>query len=52
MKNDIKISLPSLKDAKIRRNIGVETIRYKLDDRYQNIGKGKKYYLRFKQFST
>ena len=45
MKNDIKISLPSLKDAKIRRNIGVETIRYKLDDRYQNIGKGKKYYI-------
>ena len=45
MKNDIKISLPSLKDAKIRRNIGVETIRYKLDDRYKNIGKGKKYYI-------
>ena len=45
MKNDIKISLPSLKDAKIRRNIGIETIKYKLDTRYENIGNGKKYYI-------
>ena len=44
MKN-IKIALPSLRDAKLRRNLSVETIRYRLDEKYKNIGKGKTYYI-------
>ena len=44
MKN-IKIALPSLRDAKLRRNLSVETIRYCLDEKYKNIGKGKTYYI-------
>lgn len=38
-------AMPSLKEAKLRRNLDVETIRYKLNDKYQNLGKGKKYYI-------
>lgn len=44
MKN-IKIALPSLKDAKLRKNFNVETIRYKMADKYANLGKGKTYYI-------
>lgn len=44
MKN-IKIALPSLKSAKLRRNINVETIRYKLDNKYVGLGTGKTYYI-------
>ena len=44
MKN-IKIALPSLKSAKLRRNINVETIRYKLDNKYIGLGTGKTYYI-------
>ena len=44
MKN-IKIASPSLRDAKLRRNLSVETIRYRLDEKYKNIGKGKTYYI-------
>ena len=45
MKNKINISMPSLKDAKLRRNIEVSTIRYKSDDKYANLGKGRNYYI-------
>ena len=38
-------AMPSLKEAKLRRNLDVETIHYKLNDKYQNLGKGKKYYI-------
>lgn len=41
----IKLALPSLKDAKLRRNINIETIRYKVDDKYKNMGVGKTYYI-------
>lgn len=44
MKN-IKIALPSLKDAKLRKNFNIETIRYKMADKYANLGKGKTYYI-------
>ncbi len=44
MKN-IKLAMPSLKDAKLRRKIDIETIRYKMDDKYSNLGKGKTYYV-------
>lgn len=44
MKN-IKIALPSLKDAKLRKNFNVETIRYKMANKYANLGKGKTYYI-------
>ena len=37
--------MPSLKEAKLRRNLDVETIHYRLNDKYQNLGKGKKYYI-------
>ncbi len=44
MKN-IKLAMPSLKDAKLRRKIVIETIRYKMDDKYSNLGNGKTYYV-------
>ena len=44
MKN-VKIALPSLKDAKLRKNLNVETIRYKMADKYANLGRGKTYYI-------
>ena len=44
MKN-IKIAMPSLKDAKLRRNINIPVIRYKLEDKYNNLGLGKTYYV-------
>ena len=44
MKN-IKLSMPSLKAAKLRKNKNIETIRYKLEDKYANLGKGKNYYI-------
>ncbi len=42
---DLKISLPSLKEARLRKNNNIETIRYKLDNKYKNLGKGKTYYI-------
>ena len=42
---DLKISLPSLKEARSRKNNNIETIRYKLDNKYKNLGKGKTYYI-------
>ncbi len=44
MKN-IKLAMPSLKDAKLRRKLDVETIRYKENNKYANLGKGKTYYI-------
>ncbi len=35
--------MPSLKEAKLRRNLNIETIRYKTNNKYQNIGYGKTY---------
>ena len=45
MKNKINISLPSLKDAKLRRNYDVKTIRYRIDEKYNGIGNNKTYYI-------
>ena len=42
---DIKIALPSLKEARLRKNKDIKTIRYTLDKKYENIGKGKTYYI-------
>lgn len=42
---NIKLAMPSLKEAKLRRNMNIETIRYKLEDKYKEIGKGKTYYI-------
>ncbi len=42
MKN-VKIALPSLKTAKLRRNLGIETIHYKMNDKYKTLGVGKTY---------
>ena len=44
MKN-IKLAMPSLKDARMRKNKNIPTIRYTLDDKYKNIGVGKTYYI-------
>jgi len=44
MKN-VKLSMPSLKEAKLRRKLDIETIRYKMDDKYKDLGKGKSYYI-------
>ena len=44
MKN-IKLAMPSLKDARMRRGNGVPTIRYKLEDKYANVGTGKTYHI-------
>ena len=41
----IKIALPSLKEAKLRKNEEIETIRYKFNDKYNDLGKGKSYYI-------
>ena len=44
MKN-IKIAMPSMKDAKLRRKLDIETIRYRLEDKYNGMGIGKTYYI-------
>lgn len=44
MKN-IKIAMPSMKDAKLRRKLDIETIRYSLEDKYNGMGIGKTYYI-------
>ena len=44
MKN-VKLSMPNLKEAKLRRNLNIETIRYKMDLKYKDLGKGKSYYI-------
>ena len=40
-----KLSMPSLKDARKRSKEAFETIRYKLNDDYKNVGDGKTYYI-------
>lgn len=42
MKN-IKIAMPSLKEAKLRRKLDIKTVRYTLSDKYKTLGKGKTY---------
>ncbi len=44
MKN-LKLALPSMKDAKLRRKLDIETIRYTLDNKYNGLGLGKTYYI-------
>ncbi|MCR5349613.1 MAG: tRNA (N6-isopentenyl adenosine(37)-C2)-methylthiotransferase MiaB [Acholeplasmatales bacterium] len=44
MKNNNMV-LPSLKDARMRRNLNIEFVKYKLEDKYSNVGKGKTYYI-------
>ena len=39
------LAMPSLKEAKLRRNLDVETIHYKMNDKYRDLGKGKLYYI-------
>ena len=41
----IKIALPSLKEAKLRKKTIIETIRYKFNDKYNGLGTGKTYYI-------
>ncbi len=42
MKN-IKLAMPSLKEARMRKNKTIPTIRYRLEDKYRGIGKNKTY---------
>ena len=44
MKN-VKLSMPNLKEARLRRKLDIETIRYRMDDKYKDLGKGKSYYI-------
>lgn len=37
--------MPSLKDARMRKNKNVPTIRYALEEKYKNLGKDKTYYI-------
>lgn len=39
----IKLAMPSLKDARMRKNNNVQTIRYQLDAKYKDLGFGKTY---------
>ncbi|MDE5856299.1 MAG: tRNA (N6-isopentenyl adenosine(37)-C2)-methylthiotransferase MiaB, partial [Anaeroplasmataceae bacterium] len=42
MKN-IKLAMPSLKDARMRKNKYIQTVRYTLEDKYKNLGANKSY---------
>ncbi|MDE5546196.1 MAG: tRNA (N6-isopentenyl adenosine(37)-C2)-methylthiotransferase MiaB [Anaeroplasmataceae bacterium] len=42
MKN-LKLALPSLKDARMRKTKDIKTIRYTLEDKYKGLGKNKTY---------
>lgn len=42
MKN-IKLAMPSLKDARMRKSKSIPTIHYSLEEQYKNLGKGKDY---------
>lgn len=42
MKN-IKLAMPSLKDARMRKSKSIPTIHYFLEEQYKNLGKGKDY---------
>ena len=43
--NKENMVLPSLKDARLRRNFKTETIKYKVEDLYAHLGDGKTYYI-------
>ena len=42
MKN-IKLAMPSLKDARMRKNKNIQTVRYTLENKYKNLGLNKTY---------
>ncbi|MDE6656144.1 MAG: tRNA (N6-isopentenyl adenosine(37)-C2)-methylthiotransferase MiaB [Anaeroplasmataceae bacterium] len=42
MKN-IKLAMPSLKDARMRKNKAISTVRYTLENKYKNLGINKTY---------
>ena len=42
---DLKRVMPSLKEARIRRNKEVETINFQIDPKYINLGKDKTYFI-------
>ncbi|MDE7106163.1 MAG: tRNA (N6-isopentenyl adenosine(37)-C2)-methylthiotransferase MiaB [Anaeroplasmataceae bacterium] len=42
MKN-IKLAMPSLKEARMRKNKNIQTVRYTLEDKYKNLGMNKTY---------
>lgn len=44
-KEKVNIALPNLKEARLRRNLKVETIRYELKDEFNNMGVGKTYHI-------
>ena len=43
--NKENMVLPSLKEARLRRNFKTETIKYKVEDKYAHLGDGKTYYI-------
>ena len=43
--NKEKMVLPSLKNARLRRDFKTETIQYKVEDAYAHLGDGKTYYI-------
>ncbi|MBD5390945.1 tRNA (N6-isopentenyl adenosine(37)-C2)-methylthiotransferase MiaB [bacterium] len=44
MKN-IKFAMPSLKDARMRKNKDIPTIRYQVENQYKGLGNNKSYYI-------
>lgn len=44
MKN-VKFSMPSLKDARMRKSKSIPTVRYSLEEKYKDLGKDKTYYI-------
>lgn len=41
----IKLALPSLKEAKIRKKTTIERISFEIEDKYKELGKNKTYYI-------
>ena len=44
-KEKVNLALPNLKEARLRRNLKIETIRYELKDEFKNMGVGKTYHI-------
>ena len=44
-KEKVKLELPDLKKARLRRNIAVETIHYETKNEYLGMGLGKTYHI-------
>ncbi len=42
---NLKLALPDLKEAKIRKKTLIERIEYNLDEKYKDLGKNKTYYI-------